>query len=61
MRKQETLGRLKKDIEESKGKKVVLSSTKGKELMEEDEDDYEEEGMEDGDSEDNEDEEDSDD
>eukprot|EP00250_Pteridium_aquilinum_P018071 c23926_g2_i1 orf=372-1514(-) len=61
LRKQETLARLKKDIEESKGQKVVLSSTKGKAAMEEE--DYEEEGMEeeDGDSEDNDEDEDSDD
>ncbi|MCO5570401.1 hypothetical protein L7F22_024122 [Adiantum nelumboides] len=61
MRKQESLAKLKRDIEESKGKKVVLSSTKGKEKMEEEEN-SEEEGMseDDNESEDTEEEEDSD-
>lgn len=50
LQRQESLAQLRKDIEESKGQKVVLSSTKGKELMEEEED-YEEEGMEEEDEE----------
>lgn len=62
LQKQETLARLKKDIEESKGTKVVLSTMKGKEIME-DEDDHDDEEMEeeDEDSEDTDEEEDSDD
>ena len=42
-RKEETqnLARLRKDIEESKGQKVVLSSVKGKEIMKEREEEYE--------------------